>query len=557
MQEKISKLFKNKKMVYLIASSLVLVVLCLIVTFLVIFNTPKVKAIDFSKLKKEEILQWVEKANIDKSKIELKFDYSDTVLKDNLISQSVMPNNYINNKLILIISEGPNPDREVEIPINYKSMSYAQFSKWAKDNHLLNVNYKYQNSDNLAKDMIISLDKTGKIKRSDVLNVVISNGQTSLEKDEVLILDFNGYTKEKIEKWAKQHEIDVSYRYETSSSIEKDYVISQNPSKDSKVKKGSSIVIKISLGSEIKLENLKGKDLDYVKEYAKKYSLNLKVEYQTNSDYQHNVVFKQDPDAFETVKSDSNLTVYIAKNNSSDKVDGFDYVNKSETALKTFIKDYNLNINRIEEYHSSISKGNIIYHDKEFTKNGNFTYYVSIGDYIDVVSASNFNQKTEDQINDQINKDNKIEAKITFEKRLSNSVENDGKAHNCKYESRMLVCEFYQGSDQTTDQNDNQNENTQLFNIASIKASIGANANVSPSDSLEKRKEAVQKTENAIKSIYSFFENIKIEYVVDKSKKVGDIQNYGDFSSINNKQLPKNAEIPSFKICVGESEIKN
>lgn len=173
----------------------------------------------------------------------------------------------------------------------------------------------------------------------------------------------------------------------------------------------------------------------------------------------------------------------------------------------------------MKEYHSSISKGSIIYHDKEFTKNGNFTYYVSIGDYIDIVSASNFNQKTEDQINDQINRDNKIEAKVIFEKRLSNSVENDGKAHNCKYELRTLVCEFYQGSDQTTNQNESQNDNAQLFNIAAIKASIGANTNVSPNDSLEKRKEAVQKTENAIKRIYSFFENIKIEYVVDKSKK--------------------------------------
>lgn len=29
-----------------------------------------------------------------------------------------MPNNYINNKLVLIISEGPNPEQEVEIPSN-------------------------------------------------------------------------------------------------------------------------------------------------------------------------------------------------------------------------------------------------------------------------------------------------------------------------------------------------------------------------------------------------------------------------------------------------------
>lgn len=78
-------------------------------------------------------------------------------------------------------------------------------------------------------------------------------------------------------------------------------------------------------------------------------------------------------------------------------------MNKSETDLKTFIKDYNLNINRIEEYHSSISKGNIIYHDKEFTKMVIYLL-VSIGDYIDIVSASNFNLKTEDQINDQINR---------------------------------------------------------------------------------------------------------------------------------------------------------
>lgn len=88
--------------------------------------------------------------------------------------------------------------------------------------------------------MIISIDKTGKIKRSDVLNVVISNGQTNLEKDEVLILDFNGYTKEKLKEWAKQHEIDVSYRYETSSNIEKDYVIIEIQVKIARLKKAQA-----------------------------------------------------------------------------------------------------------------------------------------------------------------------------------------------------------------------------------------------------------------------------------------------------------------------------
>lgn len=452
MKDVLFKIKNNKKIVSIVVGAILMVVFIVLFFYFSNFSKTKdVMAIDFSKLKKDEILQWVEKSSLKKSQVILKYEYSEKVAIDNLISQSVKPNEIIKDSIELVISKGYDPQLEVELPKNYKEMSKQIISKWFSENHFTNIVFQYKEDEKVAKDMILSINKQGKQKRNSEIVVVVSNGKLDPNAKEVTIPDFSDYTKREIISWCEANgfECDIDYTYSDSSNAGK--VVRQYPSKNTKAKQGSVITITISNGKAIVLSDLVGRNEDFINDYV--YTNNLEVEfiYSFSENHTKGLCFKQEPEKNSQVAEGDTIKAYISLGSENITPNNFNYVGKTleefKEAIKKVAENNHTKINVINTnpiYSDSIEEGKIVKHDTIVRYNKDVSYTLSLGKYVEKNSASNFNGRDRNYINNLIREANSLNAGVSFKEVIDNKTSSDNNnSFDCVWENKTLVCKFH------------------------------------------------------------------------------------------------------------------
>lgn len=451
MKDMLLKIKSNKKISYAIAAGTLLIVVFSIIYLFKFSKAKDVVAIDFSKLKKDEIIQWVEKSSLKKSQVILKYEFSESVAIDNLISQSIKPNEVIKDKIELVISKGYNPELEIEIPSNYKEMSKQIISKWFSENHFTNIIFQYKEDDKIAKDMVLSINKTSKQKRNSEIVVIISNGKLDPNAKEIEIPDFSSYTMNEFIRWCNNNgfEYDFQYVYGDSSTAGK--IVRQYPLKNTKAKQGSVIVVTISNGKAIVLSDLIGKDEDYINDYVSENNLEVEYIYSFSENNEKGTCFKQIPEKNSQVAEGDTIEIYISLGSENITPNGFNYVGKTLDEFKGAIKkiaDSNhtkinvVNTNPI--YSDNIETGKIVKHDTIVRYNKDVSYTLSLGKYTEKNSASNFNGHDRSYINNVINDANSLNAGVSFKEVIDNTTSSDNNnSFDCIWENKILVCKFH------------------------------------------------------------------------------------------------------------------
>lgn len=268
---------KSKEIMSIIASSLVIIFLIFNIFIKAnIFKSPKLAVLkDYTSASIINVINDCNKNKIDLNKT---YEYSDNIKEGNIISQSVLPNTLIKeiDELTVVISNGPNYDKTVMLT-DFVGLSVNEVIKFIEKNKLSNVSINFDASFDIQKDLVISQSTKGEIKRNTEITFNISLGSLDSLKD-IKMNDLKGKSLFDATLYLKRNGIKYEIKYEFSSDLKKNHVITQNKKKDELIKPLKDVVIlTISLGKEIKVPDFTGKTSDNVLEWIVKN--NLKVEF--------------------------------------------------------------------------------------------------------------------------------------------------------------------------------------------------------------------------------------------------------------------------------------
>lgn len=195
---------------------------------------------DFSGKAQGIVEIWAKKNNLE-DQVKFEQEYSDDVLSDCVISQSARKVSS-DGILTFTISQGPDPDKEVELP-DFSGKKKDEIEAWFADNYFSNVTYTYTNvtDQDLEDDMFVSMDPTAgtKAKRSDVITVTLAT-------TEVVAPDFSSMSKDEIQKWGDENGISITFTEQESQILNDGDIVSISAKAGDKLKKGDTVTVTIA-----------------------------------------------------------------------------------------------------------------------------------------------------------------------------------------------------------------------------------------------------------------------------------------------------------------------
>lgn len=177
--------------------------------------------------------------------VKIEYDYSDSILKDYVISQSVHGEIEEPSEVTLVISQG----KKLIAP-DIQTMKKDEIDSWIKDNDL-KIKYveEYSDTVNLG-DVISSSTKEGDIlSNSDEITITISKGSLKM----IEIVDLSSFIN-----WAKNNDVDYQIDYEYNNNLAKDKIISISKKVGESISKNDVVIIKVSKGKSITIPNFVG-----------------------------------------------------------------------------------------------------------------------------------------------------------------------------------------------------------------------------------------------------------------------------------------------------------
>ncbi len=300
---------------------------------------------DFSSQSVDEINTWIEENEL-ADLVTIEYEFSDTVAANQVISQSILAEQEISeaNKLIIVISHGPDPDLMITLP-DFTEMSITDIQNFFTTNQFSDVTYEYIVDADIPKDQFIKLNvETLDVRRSDLIVVSISIGSENVGL-EITMPDFSDSSKANIDAWAASNNINVTYKTQQSDTVEKDKVIAQSVAVGEKIKTGDSITITLSLGQGVDIPAFAGKTKAEVDEWAEENEVKITYINYYAQETEKDRVISTSPKSG-TLATGSTLKVYF----SLGPVIVPDFTGKKEADVKEWIEDINDSIYDKDNY---------------------------------------------------------------------------------------------------------------------------------------------------------------------------------------------------------------
>ncbi|MEQ3473665.1 Stk1 family PASTA domain-containing Ser/Thr kinase [Enterococcus cecorum] len=209
----------------------------------------KIKMKDYTDMEYNEAVEALVKLDFKESKIKKKEEYSDTVEKGKIISQTPEANSEVTpdkTSVKFVVSKGAKPiniSDYVGMTINEALLDLA--------NNGINesqVKQTQQESDKEAGTILSQTPSAGSsvTPGNTMINFVVSSGP-----NEVSVPDFTGMSKSEVQSAAKEAGLTVNFEEDYDTQVPAGQVICSNPSAGEKVKKNSSVTVTLSKGSNL------------------------------------------------------------------------------------------------------------------------------------------------------------------------------------------------------------------------------------------------------------------------------------------------------------------
>ncbi len=209
----------------------------------------KIKMKDYTDMEYKEAVEALVKLDFKESKIKKKEEYSDTVEKGKIISQTPEANSEVTpdkTSVKFVVSKGAKPIKisdYVGMTINEALLDLA--------NNGINesqVKQTQQESDKEAGTILSQTPSAGSsvTPGNTMIYFVVSSGP-----NEVSVPDFMGMSKSEVQSAAKEAGLTVNFEEDYDTQVPAGQVIRSNPSAGEKVKKNSSVTVTLSKGSNL------------------------------------------------------------------------------------------------------------------------------------------------------------------------------------------------------------------------------------------------------------------------------------------------------------------
>ncbi len=333
--------FKNKQTMALL-SAVGILALITVAAVVVLLTLPdaSVKVDDFSAMTAQQVQQWATENSLDDQQLVIEYEYSDTVEKDHLISQSIAADQNLGREdvLTVVFSNGPDPEAEVTLP-DFTGWTQDQIDQFVEENKLLDVTYEYAVDETIPEGQFIRINITETtVKRGTMIIITISQGQNA-EGEEILVPDFSDYTKAKITNWGKANKITINWKEASSETIAKGGVISQDPAAGTTIKTGGKVTITLSTGKAVEIRSLAGMSRAEARKWLSDNGLTGTFSDAYSSSVDYDIVISSSP-AGGTISQGSNVQVKV----SLGKIRLESFVDKQKSDAENFKN----NVNRYE-----------------------------------------------------------------------------------------------------------------------------------------------------------------------------------------------------------------
>ena len=307
------------------------------------------KVENFTNKSLTEVIKWSQANKID---IEQIYEFSDLVDEYKIISQSKSENTSLKNlnKLTVVVSEGPNPDKEIIIP-NMVTWNVDKVVNYINKNHLNNVKVSYKESDKI-RNTLIEQDKSGTVKRSDEINLVFSLGEEEI--NEIKLENLENKSLLETEIYLKQNLIDFDIDYDFSNKIKRGYVIKTDRKIGTTLNKNDKIKIIVSKGKKIKVPNLNKYSMTEITNWIIKNKLKLEFTDKYDDQIKENKVISVNYNENDIIEEKTLIKVVLSKGKlvmgSFESLDDF----------KTWANKYGINYEEKYVFNNEVESGKVI-----------------------------------------------------------------------------------------------------------------------------------------------------------------------------------------------------
>lgn len=203
-----------------------------------------------------EVVTWAKKYDIFLEQI---YEYSDSIEKYKVISQSITPGTSIKeiDAITVVISDGPNPEKEAVVP-NMIGWTLDKALKYIDENYLSNVNIEFEFRQDYEKDIIFSQNLESTMKRNERIDLKVSLGKER-ELKYVTMKNLIGMDEFHATVWLKRNYLAYEINYGYSEEIEQGKISKQSV-KEGKIinlQNQKPIEITIARNHEITVPNFK------------------------------------------------------------------------------------------------------------------------------------------------------------------------------------------------------------------------------------------------------------------------------------------------------------
>ena len=410
-------------------------------------------AIDYSQLTEEEIQAWAENEGLPAEKLKITYQYSDSVEKGMMVSQSPKAGEVIEDRLAIVISQGADPEKKVELPVIAEGMTRVDLEKWFTQNYFSDVTYEYTLDPEHPKDIVLGMNVSGSVSRNTPVLVTLSAGEDA-ENVKITVPDFHNYTLANIKAWADTNMMNIKYVYVFSDTVPADAVVDQGTREGTEVSPGASITVTVSSGVGISVKDFYKDNAASVRSWANENNINVSFINNYSDTVAEGLVISTSPKAQTTIAAGSTLRVYLSAgpDPSNKKVHvNAEHLDDTEADFLTYIESLGLKAQKqdVSYYSRVIAEGHVYsYDDGDFTADTVISYSLSAGPF--EVDLANFEGKSSSAANDYVNNANNLNAHLELETTKEYSSQYDsGTLYGCTSaldgSTTVVSCKLSQG----------------------------------------------------------------------------------------------------------------
>lgn len=347
---------------------------------LLIFNIIKLPTLMvMDNLVGKSLTTAIEWAADNKITLDQDYEYSDIIPEYHIIYQDVKTGTKLKgiNKVLVSVSEGPNPDKEIILP-NMLGWECEDVIKLLTKNNLSNVIIDFVQSDQ-KENTLIEQSKSGNIKRNDELKLTFSYGEER-GYSEVKLSSLVNKSKFEAEFYLKKYGVKYEISYEFSNKIKRGYVISQDVKAGSMVNISgdnvTTVKIVVSKGKKIVIPDFKKMSITDVTNWIIKNKLKLEFKDAYDESVKENSVVSSSHNKGDVVEEGTVITITVSKGKL--KMPGFKNLNE----FREWASKYNINYEEQHEFSDDVAAGEVIKYsyNKGDTIKNNDTIIVTISD---------------------------------------------------------------------------------------------------------------------------------------------------------------------------------